>query len=199
MMMLSALQRDLDKFAPAYASRVGRLHDLQRAALDSMRALARGLHPVALTMGGLGGALADLLQQYSHLGRPACRLEIVGTPSEDLDQSVAIHVFRIAQEALSNAVRHAGAAEIVVRLETSASGLLLQVTDDGRGGAGRTTDLGATGTRSLGLRLMNYRAQMIGGTVSVTSRDADGPARGTCVALAVPIRAARSPAGRLHQ
>ena len=96
-----------------------------------------------------------------------------------LSETAAAHVYRIVQEALTNVVRHSGAKEILIRLETSDSELHLQVEDNGSGFALLPPDRPG----GLGLKIMRYRAQMLGGDLVIESTG-DG---GTSVRCSCPL------------
>jgi signal transduction histidine kinase len=98
-----------------------------------------------------------------------------------------VHVFRIAQEALSNAVKHAGASTVVVRLHSLPGLLQLEVTDDGQGMvlAQPAPDHPATG---LGLQLMRYRAQMVGAELEFLQTRPGAERTGTRVLLSLALR-----------
>jgi signal transduction histidine kinase len=94
---------------------------------------------------------------------------------------VAIHVYRVLQEALSNVARHSGTTAAVVRLAFKDRALYLEVEDHGSGlppGAPR---------RGLGLVAMRERAELVGGTVTIGAPSGGGAARGTRVSLVVPL------------
>jgi signal transduction histidine kinase len=162
------LQRD----ATAAQAQVERLQDLAREALDELRALVLELRAPDLERDGLGGALRKHaeLQQRLH-----------GVPIElDVDDRVSLgagdrEVLRIAQEALHNAVRHAGAHRVAIRLDDS---VLLEVADDGSGFDPADRELRA---RHLGLTSMEERARRVGGRLTI-----DSGAGGTTVRLEVP-------------
>jgi signal transduction histidine kinase len=160
-----------DRDAAAARSQVERLQDLAREALDELRALVLELRAPDLERDGLCGALRKHaeLQQRLH-----------GIPVElQIDDAVTIgegdrEILRIAQEALHNAVRHAGASRITIRLS---GGLVLEVEDDGSGFDPSDPELRS---RHLGLTSMEERARRLGGRLSVNSG-----AHGTTVRLEV--------------
>ena len=82
---------------------------------------------------------------------------------------VATHLYRIAQEAITNAVKHGRAKSIVVNLNSSADRATLTITDDGAG-----FPAGASATGGLGLRIMKYRAEMIGASLRIGPADSKG-------------------------
>jgi two-component system sensor kinase FixL len=139
--------------------------------------VAKGLHPVDVDANGLVAALKDLAARHSATEGVRCRFRC-GRPVPLQDNNVALHLYRIAQEAVVNALKHAGAREIVIDLRTTESQIDLKVTDDG---AGIPPNQKLNG--GMGLHLMHYRAGVIGGTLSVRPSVAGG----TVVACVLPI------------
>jgi PAS domain S-box-containing protein len=155
-----------------------RLGDLVRDAMAHARALSRALAPVDLLSEGLAEALGRLCNSTEQAYGVTCRFE-ASMDTQVADPSMATHLFRIAQEAVSNAGRHARAKEICVSLEGGPGGLRLTISDDGIG-----LPHAAVGTTSgLGLRTMRARAAALGGTLVL-----DGSERGTTVRVVVPLR-----------
>lgn len=152
------------------------------SAVGQIRTVARGLRPVELDEGGLLAALQELAEQANT--RLPCELRTTGDPRVN-DNEVATHLYRIAHEALANAVKHSGATRIVLRLRQSADHLTLMIEDDGTGlpPALDTAD-------GMGLRIMRYRANSIGARLSFTHR----APRGLIVTCSVPL--ANSPDDR---
>ena len=146
--------------------------DLGAQAHGELRAVIEGLAPPELD------GLAESLRRYALLaGRAhgiAVRLTLSDVP--ELDPRVQAAVFRVAQEALHNALRHAGASEVSVALSRTARRVILQVSDDG---TGFDTGLASGG---LGLASMRERAAAVGGALRISS----APGAGTQVRLAVP-------------
>ncbi len=136
------------------------------------RALARGLCPVQLEGASLQSALQDLAHQAEQLHGIHCRFQARGM-LPPLDHLTAIHLYHICQEALHNAVRHGSARNVRFMLVSRGARHRLTIVDDGCGFDLQRKPASA----SRGLRLMNYRAGMIGGTLSITS----WPGRGTRV------------------
>ena len=187
LMMMGALKRDIAKTAPSLVERIDQLHQLQRSALESLRALARGLCPVELSQGGLPIALEGLVRQFIHLPRPVCKLEVTGGAPAGLTDEAAVHVFRIAQEALSNAVKHSGANQVTVRLHSHPGLLQLEVTDDGQGISVVPPPAGHPAA-GLGLQLMRYRAQMVGAELEFLQALPGADRTGTRVLLSLALR-----------
>ena len=123
------------------------------------RTIARGLHPVEMEPPGLVTALAALVKQ-PHWPVP-CRLEADEEISVQ-DSTVALHLYRIAREAVINANKYARAREIVVRMRCSAKGIELSVTDDGVG-IPADSSLGS----GMGFQIMEYRARSIGARLEI--------------------------------
>ena len=157
------------------AAQLALVRDLAREAMEELRSVIVHLRPAALETQGLAVALAkhvDVLRR-SH-GREIA-LEVSG--DAPVPAAVEADIFRIAQEALHNALRHAGAATIAVRLRCEPGRVALTVADDGSG-----FDPGAVRSRSLGLTTMAERARAAGATLAIDSV----PGAGTTVALEVP-------------
>lgn len=145
--------------------------------IDLARSLARGLAPVELDALGLVATLRELVRTTSLRSRIQCSLET----SEDvqLDYSEAVvHLFRIAQEAISNAVRHSEASKITVSLRNEVEGLEMKVRDDGRG---MPSD--PVRRPGMGLHIMRHRASMIGAVCRVITVE-----KGTCVSVLIPSK-----------
>lgn len=143
------------------------------------RKLARGLLLAHIEPQRLPQELEELALSVSRSGVP-CRAVCEGPPVAVSADDCA-QLFRIAQEAVGNALRHAAANKIDIRLATDAQGLTLAVEDDGGG-----LPPGATAGTGMGLRIMEHRARLIGGTFALTSV----PGRGTCVTCRLSYPAA---------
>jgi len=146
---------------------------LANQAMRELLSLARQLRPTALDDLGLAAAIAGQVEQVKRSG-VAAELVTDGDLS-DLDSDVQLVVYRVAQEALSNAARHSGAERISVRLGRAAEGVELEVSDDGRGFAFDDSE------RGLGIAGMRERALLRGGDLTIESR----PGHGTTVSLRV--------------
>jgi PAS domain S-box-containing protein len=146
---------------------------LLEQATSEARRVARGLHPVQLEVGGLTSALQELASSVQALFRVACKFNC-SDPVPIQDTAVATHVYRIAQEAVNNAVRHSDGRQINIGLTQRRNTVTLTVVDDGKG----LPEKLRTGT-GMGLNIMAYRAQLIGGTFQVERR-AKGGTRVAC-------------------
>jgi PAS domain S-box-containing protein len=147
-------------------------------AVQRARALARGLCPVDLAAEGLMGALKQLAEGLGELFAIQCDFQCP-QPVLVHDEGAALHLYRIAQEATSNAVKHGQARRVTIRLATASGGVVLEVLDDGKG-----IDPAAARHPGMGIALMNYRARAIGGALRVAPR----PEGGTVVTCSAPLQ-----------
>ena len=148
---------------------------LANQAVGKTRHLARGLHPPLLEQQGLAGALEQLVGEAEELFGLSAVLEVEGEPRA-VSTAEAEHLYRIAQEATTNAARHGGADELRVTWAAKPGARLLVVQDDGAGFRPKEVDQG------LGLRIMRYRARLLGGELEILS----APGTGTTVRCALP-------------
>ena len=158
----------------AEAGAAARVVALTEEAIELTRKLARSLHPVELEANGLADALQQLAVNISQAFNVSCRFAAAG-PLEVAEVEARTQLFRIAQEAVSNAIRHGRARNIVISLEGLGTSRLLAVTDDG---VGLPAD--ARAKKGLGLRIMDYRARMVGATFDLQNLPAGGT-RAVCV------------------
>jgi PAS domain S-box-containing protein len=164
---------------PELAQVARRLRDKVSGALRDVRRLAQGLHPSALVSGGLRPALERLVadQRVLHSIEIVCQLG--GFPATTrLAAPVELTLFRVAQEALTNAIKHAHARRVSVVLVAHGQHVRLVVEDDGSG-----FDVNDTLGASLGLVGMRERVGLVGGDMHVES----GPDRGTTLAVSIPL------------
>lgn len=157
------------------ARELARARELTDLTMDEAYAAIAGLRPPVLDDLGLADGLASLARSIAQV-----QVRVDGTDCR-LPEHVMIALYRIAQEALQNVVKHAGATQAEVELRCDASSARLRVTDDGQG-----FDVSARpgGDSPYGLRSMAERAELIGGKLTVTSR----PGIGTTVTATVPVR-----------
>jgi len=177
------LNRDLERDSPIRAEKAGEIENLLKDAAKRTRDLARGLSPVDRDEGGLESALNELALSTSKLAGISCSLICVG-PVQIRDNARAVHLFRIAQEALSNATKHGRAKAAVIALEASDGALSLRVSDDGIG-----FDPTCSERKGMGLNIMRYRARMLAGTFEIQS---NSPA-GTMVTCTIARTASAEP------
>ncbi len=162
------------------AAQLGELQDLARQVLEGIRQRSRALHPVVLDDFGLEHALRAHVELVARQSGLPIDIQTSGDFT-GLPREVATHLYRVAQESLTNVIRHAGASEVLVSAVRDAGGVRLTVDDDGRGIGGGPE----AATPGLGLTSMRERAALIGGTFAVGA----GPLGGTRVSVQVPITA----------
>src|SRR5262249_5495728 len=126
------LEDDLAAAAPAHVLRARHLVGLLNNAIKQTRALARGLDPIEVDVNGLGPALQRLAAETTELFQVACtaHCEAPGLPAS---KSIGIQLYRIAQEAISNAAKHAKPRRIEIRLAAQSTHIRLRIKDDGCG------------------------------------------------------------------
>lgn len=165
------------------AQEVSRISTLLKGALEATRRVARGLSPVRPEPEGLVVSLSELAAHARQVFGVACRLRCPRpVPAENFE--AATNLYRIAQEAVNNAVRHGRASRIVISLFHVDKHLALHITDNGQGIKPLSPK-----RKGLGLRIMHYRASLLHGTLSVHRQ----PTGGTQVACLVPASSLATP------
>jgi PAS domain S-box-containing protein len=155
-----------------------RIASLLDEAITESRRVSRGLYPVRLETEGLVPALKDLAQTTSERFKVHCLCNAVA-PGPACDDATAIHLYRIAQEAVNNALKHSGALHVSIQLTESNRQIELSVEDDGRG-----IRPAPERHAGMGLHTMDYRARSMGGNLRVFRRDRCG----TVVSCQVPLK-----------
>jgi two-component system sensor histidine kinase UhpB len=173
--LLLRLEAAREKAPPELAAELAETKALANRAMEELLALARQLRPTALDDLGLKAALAGHVKELGHQGELRASFEARGDFS-DLPADVQLVVYRVAQEALANASRHAGAERVSIRLTRESERVELDVSDDGSGFSFEEAE------RGLGIAGMRERALLVGGDVRIESR----PGSGTRVLLRVP-------------
>jgi signal transduction histidine kinase len=156
------------------AEDVGEVSELIKEADQFARGLARGLVPVDLSEAGLAAAIARLADNAEKLFGIRVPFDLVGTVAV-LDPTVATHLFRIAQEALSNAVKHGKARHVKISLAAGARQVRLRIYDDGVG----FPDEASSEPTGMGVRIMRHRARVIGANLDIGG-NAEGGTTITC-------------------
>ena len=146
----------------------GKITDLVNQTVAQTRDLARGLCPLELETNGLHAALEELAASAEKLFNVSCRLQC-NTMPVIANKATSIHLYRIAQEAINNAVKHGKATTILISLFSSDKATGMTVEDNGIGLAADVSTRGG-----LGFRVMNYRAGMIGASISIENRKKGG-------------------------
>ncbi|HXC35252.1 MAG TPA: PAS domain S-box protein [Candidatus Acidoferrales bacterium] len=167
-LLCQVLEQKLAAKSKAEARQVGEIGEHIRQAIAHTRKLARGLFPVELETNGFMSALDELADHAEKLFKVKCRFEC-----EDLvsvrDNVAATHLYRIAQEAINNAVRHGKAKRIVVSVKPAGNKVALMVADDGIGFSNQ-----ARKGSGMGLHTMKYRAGVVGATLQIQSESSKG-------------------------
>jgi two-component system sensor histidine kinase UhpB len=174
--VLLRLQSVEDRIPEAARADVGAVRAEVRASLEEVRDTARRLRPEALADLGLSAALAALTRDIARDAPVTVERDLRGD-LDALGQDLDVVVYRVAQEALTNVVRHAGARRAQLRVHRERDRLVLAVSDDGRGFDTAATAAGA------GLTGMHERALLVDGTLSVSA----AAGAGTTVRLEVPV------------
>ena len=160
----------------AARKRLDDLRLLTRGALAEMRALLLELRPDAL----LETRLDQLLRQLAEatVSRTGLRIEVSTSFGKQLPATIQVGLYRLAQEALNNVIKHARAEEVDLALRQNGDQLELMVSDDGQG-----FDASRVGAGRLGLRIMRERSEAIGATLVIETR----PGAGTCICVRLPL------------
>jgi signal transduction histidine kinase len=169
--------RNLDREESPTAQLAREIAQLARTNVEEVRRLSAGLYPVKIEHHGLEWALGELADTMNKGGNTQCRF-IKSSPIPIDDTNAAVQIFRIAQEAVSNAVRHGQAPNIIMELAGNDGSVCLSIRDDGAGMSGPSVISG------LGLHTMKYRATSLGGSLEVRSE----PGCGTTVVCSVPVK-----------
>jgi PAS domain S-box-containing protein len=166
----------LQEKGAAESAEVERINYLLNNALLQTRGVARGLFPVRLEENGLVSALEELAANASQLFQLDCRF-VCEHPPAFVENTIALHLYYIVQEAIANAAKHGKAKSVVITLDPTNDRFALMIKDDGAG-------FSANGTRQtgMGLRIMDYRARVIGAALEVKSTPGAGTQL-TCVFL----------------
>lgn len=166
--MAKVLQQRLAAKALPEAEDARKISELVNRTVSQTRDLARGLCPVELENNGLQAALQELAGSVEKLFNVSCTVDCK-QPVLISDNAVAIHLYRIAQEAVNNAVKHGKAENIVIGLTSADETINLTVKDNGSG-----LPKSFAKSKGMGLRVMNYRAGMIGGNVTIEGLSGGG-------------------------
>jgi signal transduction histidine kinase len=168
-LMLRSVVAQLRKENSTARTDVEDIISLVNGAIESTRAMARGLAPVGADRGGLIAGLQSMAVRG--MERYGVRAHFNTSLREPLtlDDGAATHLYRIAQEAFTNAIRHGRVTQVTIDLATADGTLSLSVQDNGRGFDERNAS-----NNGMGMKLMRYRAQMLGGDVSIANNKGGG-------------------------
>jgi signal transduction histidine kinase len=175
--MSGALRHRLAAAHRPEADDLGKIETILNESIDLARSLARGLDLIGLKPEGLMRAMNDLAGAVEEMFGVDCAFHCDEPVLVD-NVAAARHLYRIAQEAASNAVKHGKAKRITISLTDADGGVTLEVADDGVGLEAEPDER----RQGLGLRVMEYRARAIGATFAIRP----GPGRGTVVSCRMP-------------
>ncbi|WP_233992712.1 PAS domain S-box protein [Salinibacter altiplanensis] len=182
------LARHLDDEGHERAEDMAEITDHVKEADQYARDLSHGLIPVDVEANGLTEALRRLSQNAVRMFGVECSFREVDTVLVH-NSTVATHLYRIAQEAVSNAVRHGDADDIKVILASGDEQIRLQVRDNGTGFAPDVSD-----ESGMGIHIMQYRARIIGGALEITSELGDGTVVTSTIPRSADVAVEDSPA-----
>jgi PAS domain S-box-containing protein len=163
-LLLRGVENRAEREAPALSQAIEEVALLVNDAIFTTRALARGLSPVTFDRGGLAIALEGLARRLSAMFHIDVRCEADEALERGLESVNALHLYRIAQEAVTNAAQHGSAGLVQIALRFDGERGLLRIEDNG-GGFNPATHH----SKGLGLRIMHYRAQMMAGSLRIES------------------------------
>jgi signal transduction histidine kinase len=162
--LAQALTRRIPQTESALSSDAAELASLIGEAIALTKGLTRGLIPVRLETEGLQPALLELASNTSRLFGVDCQVEEPFTAVPKKDATMLLHLYRIAQEALNNAIKHGQATAVSISVHEEFPWACLTIRDNGQG-----FKVEERGDAGLGLGIMRYRALMIGANLDVTS------------------------------
>jgi two-component system, LuxR family, sensor kinase FixL len=180
-LMSRALEQRLAAKSKTDSVSAGEIAGHVRDAIGHTRLLARGLSPVTLESEGLMAALQELAANTEKIFHIGCRFKC-DPPVPVEDHPVATHLFRIAQEAVSNAIRHGKATQVLIQLREELRGKIVLLVNDNGSGFPPTPPR----QKGMGLQIMQSRAGMIGGTLAA----ANHPGGGASIVCSVAISGA---------
>jgi len=160
--LTKVLEQKLTEKLPDEATDAAEIKKLVNQAMDQMRSLARGLHPVDLDAGSLTSALQELAATTENLFGISCTFKY-DKPIQIDDAEVATHLYRITQEAITNAIKHGKTKNIHIELGQKIDKSVLKVENDG---LDFPKEFGARGT-GMGLQIMDHRADIIGASLDI--------------------------------
>jgi PAS domain S-box-containing protein len=161
-LMLRGLATRFQHQFPEGVEGINEIVGLVNQSIETARALARGLLPVRTDAGGLPFALRELAARSRDLYGLVVNFRAEIWPEITLSEANASHLYRIAQEALTNAARHGRASKIDILLMVTKTTFLLRITDDGSGIGNPSKPVAG-----MGLKIMRYRAGMIGAKIEI--------------------------------
>jgi len=176
-LMIKGLELRLAKKKNREAEEAGRIHLLVQQAMTHASDLAHDLATLDFNQNDLPGALSGLATRARELFSISCRFKAEG-PIPHLEPTVVGQLYKIAQEALTNAIKHGKAKRVGISLANGSDRIVLTIQNDGR----PFPDM-QSGSTGMGLRIMNYRASLIGASLEIKGKGETG----TMVTCTCPI------------
>ncbi len=167
-LMSEVLEEKLAAKSKPESAQAARIAERVQRAIEQTRMLARGLSPLEMESNGLMAALSELASNTEQLFRVGCKF-VSKQPVMIEDAAASTHLYRIAQEAINNAIKHGKASEITISLSAEQDQIALSITDNGVGFLPPKTQ-----RSGMGLRIMKYRAGIIGASLEVRRADDKG-------------------------
>ncbi len=183
-MSCRALVRRLEKGIPLQKEEIEEIAELVQEAAQQARLLARGLNPIAVSDLGLQSALQELAATMQKLSGIPCQFRGEGD-IPPLDAETMLHLYRIAQEGVTNALKHAQACHIWIRLAFEQQAIMLTVQDDGVG-----LPHSPPGGSGIGYHVMQHRAHQVGAMLQLEN----APSGGTLLSCVLPLNDTGQPA-----
>jgi two-component system, LuxR family, sensor kinase FixL len=165
-LLCKSLQRRVSTADPTVVKLAGDVVELSQRAMEEARRLSHGLYPTELEKRGFVAALSGLTDNTTRLWNVACRLD-TDLESFALDKSKALNLYRIAQEAITNAIKHGNATVIDLCLRPTANALEVEIHDNGSGFSDKPKP-------GMGTSIMKYRANLIGASLEIISNPNEG-------------------------
>jgi signal transduction histidine kinase len=166
--MSETLRQDLADIGSPLAEQAGKLVDYLKEGQEQLRKITRGLMPVEVDSDGLMKALEDLADATQAMHGLDCQFECE-RPVAVHDNATATNLFHIVQEAVHNAIKHAGAEHILIQMKLERDHLRLLVRDDGVGMSSVSRQVGG-----MGMRIMRHRTGVIGADLDIVSQPGGG-------------------------
>jgi PAS domain S-box-containing protein len=166
--LTSSLAEELAEEGVAQSTLADKISRMLNEAIDQTRSVARGLFPVRLDEKGLVAALEELASNASEVFKIECRFAAEGPPLT-VENEIALHLYYIVMEALANAAKHSGGSRVDISLQPFGDRWMLAIHDDGSG-----FSLPVRNQEGMGLRILRYRARVIGATLNLQSQPGSG-------------------------
>jgi PAS domain S-box-containing protein len=172
-LMLRGLAKRVKKDCPDSVNEINEIVGLVNQSIETVRSLARGLLQVNTGIGGLASAFQALAKRCAELYGLEVDFREDMAPDMAVSEANASHLYRIAQEALTNTARHGRAKSVSIALLLTATQFMLRIADDGVGPPA-AADVGSGAGAGMGLKIMQYRASMIGAKLEIVPNHPHG-------------------------